>query len=299
MRKLSTLVLCLGLVNAQACALSTKKSFTASAPSVGVNRPQNQNSRPRGAPTTISGLVFYLNSSYGVFSDTALTSRVGTDGATVGGWQDFSNSKAHSTQSSASLQPLYKKNIFNGKPSIRFDGSDDMMLCPVVLNGAKTIIVVGKAIALPSNVQSFTMISIKHTTPTFTEIAFANVHALYKSFPVLNDFQASQDANCAAVVQNTNPRTYWMRWAGSGDPTIGLDNAESAAPVCVGASFSQSASNLGSIGGRATAATTSTLNINFDYAEVMVYNRQLSLAELNLIGKYIEQTYGISWGAGL
>ena len=49
------------------------------------------------------------------------------DGDAVSQWDDLSGNLRHLLQASASLRPLYKVNVQNGKPIVRFDGVDDYM----------------------------------------------------------------------------------------------------------------------------------------------------------------------------
>ncbi len=50
-----------------------------------------------------------------------------SDGAAVSTWDDSSASNYDLTQGGGINQPLYKTNIINGKPVVRFDGSNDYM----------------------------------------------------------------------------------------------------------------------------------------------------------------------------
>lgn len=56
-------------------------------------------------------------------SDAAITA----DGTAVKTWQDQSGNTRHVTQGTAGARPLYKTAIQNGKPVIRFDGTDDQL----------------------------------------------------------------------------------------------------------------------------------------------------------------------------
>ena len=49
------------------------------------------------------------------------------DGDAVASWPDGSGNSRTATQSSATLKPLFKTNIFGSKPSVRFDGSNDLL----------------------------------------------------------------------------------------------------------------------------------------------------------------------------
>jgi hypothetical protein len=69
-------------------------------------------------PTTVSGVAIWLDA----------TTIVGlSDGDDVTTWSDLSGYGRHATQATAGNKPHYKTNIQNGKPVVRFDGTDDWM----------------------------------------------------------------------------------------------------------------------------------------------------------------------------
>lgn len=49
------------------------------------------------------------------------------DGAPVANWLDQSSARNDATEASTLNQPVYRKNVLNGKPVVRFDGSDDWL----------------------------------------------------------------------------------------------------------------------------------------------------------------------------
>lgn len=52
------------------------------------------------------------------------------DGNSVGTMTDFSGNNNDATQSVAGQKPIYRTGIINGKPVVRFDGSDDIITIP-------------------------------------------------------------------------------------------------------------------------------------------------------------------------
>lgn len=70
-------------------------------------------------PASIAGLQLWVEADSG----TGTT----TDGTAVGTWTDQSGQGHHLTQATAGSQPVYKTNILNGKPVVRFDGVDDFL----------------------------------------------------------------------------------------------------------------------------------------------------------------------------
>lgn len=70
-------------------------------------------------PSEIAGLKLWLRAD-------AITGL--SDAQAVASWNDDSGGGYHATQGTAGLRPLYKTNILNGKPVVRFDGSNDQLV---------------------------------------------------------------------------------------------------------------------------------------------------------------------------
>jgi hypothetical protein len=81
-------------------------------------------------PTDIAGCKLWLDAS----QITGLS-----DGNAVSTWSDASGNGNDATQSSTA-RPIYKTNILNGRPSVRFDGTnDEMLLTSSLPSGTSTI----------------------------------------------------------------------------------------------------------------------------------------------------------------
>lgn len=61
-----------------------------------------------------------------------------SDGAAVSSWADSSGGGHTAAQATGSLQPVYKTNIVNGKPVVRFDGVDDYLTATIVSDAQPT-----------------------------------------------------------------------------------------------------------------------------------------------------------------
>ena len=51
-----------------------------------------------------------------------------SDGASVSTWKDMSGNGYNATQSTAANQPAWKRNILNGYPALRFNGTSSYLL---------------------------------------------------------------------------------------------------------------------------------------------------------------------------
>lgn len=71
-------------------------------------------------PSDIDGLQLWLDATY-INQE---------DNTAVSTWEDKSGNGYDATQSTSANQPVFKKNIINGKPSILFDGVNDTLSVP-------------------------------------------------------------------------------------------------------------------------------------------------------------------------
>lgn len=76
---------------------------------------------PIDAPTDVSGCVLWLDAG----EITGLN-----DDDSIPLWEDQSGEGHDYTQDVAGFRPTYKINILNGKPAVRFDGNDYLVLTP-------------------------------------------------------------------------------------------------------------------------------------------------------------------------
>src|SRR5882724_2120448 len=97
-----------------------------------------------------SGIAFWLRAERGVTMDQ--TNHVSS-------WLDQSGQNVAGTQSTAAVQPLFVDNSMNGKPVVRFDGLDDVLLLPnfaSALTGGE-VFIVAKASATQVDVSTLWM----------------------------------------------------------------------------------------------------------------------------------------------
>jgi hypothetical protein len=85
-------------------------------------------------PDAISGLQMWLDADQIVGL---------VDNDPVATWADASGNANDATQGTAANRPIYKTNIVNGKPVVRFDNTNDGMTTPLTLANPYTIMYVG------------------------------------------------------------------------------------------------------------------------------------------------------------
>ncbi|MDD4869986.1 MAG: LamG domain-containing protein [Kiritimatiellae bacterium] len=214
------------------------------------------------SPINLSGCVVWLTADTGVQAD----------GSSVTNWQDQSGNGNNAIQANASLCPVIVTNTLNGKPVIRFDGmtngTGDYMDIPAVT--ARTVIVVLNYLNGTNFPNCYPTAIGNQSTGDFIIRGRANLKIL--------------DAYLAA------PGTRYIN--GKAIPIVnsGYDfNPVSAHKVvCVTLDYS---TNLAARIGK--DRTYNDQAWNGDIAEIIIYNRNLSLLEQNQVGYYLAQKYGL------
>ncbi len=79
-------------------------------------------------PASITGLQWWLKADSLALSD----------GDAVSSWSDSSGNGYTATQGTGANQPIYKASILNGKPVVRFDGSNDKLTTASIAHGIDT-----------------------------------------------------------------------------------------------------------------------------------------------------------------
>ncbi len=182
-------------------------------------------------------------------------------------WTDSSSHGRHGTQGTAADRPLYKTNIFGTKPSIRFDGSSDVLsFSPDISLGANesyTVIIVGKSI---NNADA---VLLSHALTNIQYRVFRSAGPTVSFFG--NSIELISDAFTTSLL-NTTVMVTW-RTDGTDDKTSFRENKTArGGPTGTGNSVCQ----LNQIG-RASFATFA----NWDYGEILVISRLLTDNEVD------------------
>ena len=112
---------------------------------------------PVPSPISTVGLNLWLKADSLTLSD--------SDAVTT--WTDSSGQGNNVSQSNATYRPLYKTNIFNGKPALLFDGTDDALYGGNITGS--TCFIVGKYTESTSSFQNYDgAFSVHPNYPVFT-----------------------------------------------------------------------------------------------------------------------------------
>ena len=236
----------------------------------------------RFSPRSISGLKLWLEAD----RITGLN-----DSDPVGTWSDLSGNGNHATQGTAAAKPLYKMGILNGRPVVRYDGTDDVMaLSGVGLNIARNVVGLTMFFVwIPNSVAGGGDKSLVQ----FETNAGANRAVIQRSAAALlvggrrldaDSFESAAGGTVSVGVPTITSATFDYANVLA---TIFKDGVQVAQdnPFQTAGSTSDTAS---------TAARIGAAGPNLDAAVALVYNRALASSERKKIERYLGRKYGIA-----
>jgi len=227
-------------------------------------------------PSSISGLQLWLKADALALAD--------NDPVTT--WTDSSGLGHDYTQGTAANKPTYKTAILNGEPVIRLDGTNDYLDGPasstLISASARTVFVVGKtavfSVANPSNAPG---------APCFL-LDVDTYHGRSTDSLPSNQFHASHydGAHKLVSVATDTSFHYWTERHESGTLYLSQDGGAEASIAAGNVQVLTALTRIGTNSG-------STLFLNGDIAEILVYNVALSAGDRTSVQGYIESKYAL------
>jgi hypothetical protein len=232
---------------------------------------------PTPAPNTISNLAVWLKADALGLSD----------GTAVSSWTDSSGNGNHAVQATGTRQPIYKTSIINGKATVRFDGSDDVLVAPTTLGtAAHTVFTFAKNITLPN---SYNPVDAYNNNAAAGSGTLSGVTLFVRSdgggavYP-----PGGATAVDPAGTYSTFPFLHSFTFA-TGTNWISYHNQQLEAQAVTS---SYPASTHFQIGGQFTASITR--GANADVAEWIGYSRVLTTTERQGVEQYLLRKYHYS-----
>lgn len=234
-------------------------------------------------PTEISGLKMWLDAS-------TLTD---ADGSSVTTWNDSSGNDAYATQSNATYRPILKTSIQNNRNIVRFDGVDDNL----IVNTAK--------LDMLRNVSGSSLFAVYKKNSGTTEGRILSImtntgvtRALLTTTPsVYRTGGRRLDADTGQFIDSTTAvgTTSFVVHASNINYQARTVNQYINGTIDGTSSTFQTAGNTSDTNSSYIQVVGSglTLPIACDVAEIIVFNRSLTNAEMNNINNYLFIKWGI------
>jgi len=207
---------------------------------------------------------------------------------------DLSGNGIHAMQTDNSHQPIFKTNILNGNPVMRFDGSSQWLTCAASTLHAETSGMTVLVVSVPRATVSGTPRIISRGTGSNHYSISPNATSAGRAIYYAPSSTTTISVDPAAAVSGT-ANILGLTMAGTTGSTLYYrrDGAQRA---------------LGTIGTAGTGDTTSQLAFgsdgtatdlwNGDIAEVMIWQRVLNASELATTEGYLGTKYGITLSSG-
>jgi hypothetical protein len=248
-------------------------------------------------PSTIAGLVFWLDSSDAatLAQDEAGTTPAVADNAPVARWADKSGSGWHMLSPNGvaggndTNRPALKTAIINGKPVIRTNGTISFMrrITTISITGDDlTVFAVTRRVAFVDANEALLSIASSASND------FDNVEGTVIGHSVSStDISDSRDdVILSDLTHPSNGTSFIYSSKYDGTNQIGYLNGVAGTPVACAGSFS---SEKISLGFRNSAASISNPN-NRDYAEILIYDSDLSDANREAVESYLAAKWGLT-----
>lgn len=219
------------------------------------------------SPLSISGLKLWLDAGSLSLSDSD----------PVSSWTDLSGNTNHAVQASGGLQPTFKTGIINGRPIVRFDGSNDILVAPNPVGPPASCFIVCSPNAAVGSENPYAILVI---------------------------------TSGIWISGRLNSSTNWGSFMSSSGEQLALDDLSSDVPVLLeqtqGTSTPSKLYKNGVLKNTQTDVVASTANTNvqigadgssrwanYDIAEVIIYDSVLSAPDQASIEAYLTAKYGL------
>ena len=252
----------------------------------GANHGKQYSMTNTGSPVpTISGLKAWYDFSdtATLWQDTGRTSPITADAQTIKGVTDKSGTAVHLSE--ATNPPTFKSAIQNGLSVGRFDGTNDILAAgaPASTTVVYTMFTVQKLSVLGGATHDF----------------FANGGAADGYGMRANTGNTRCVVHSGVAEKSDNPAntTTWEIWVAlhtTGATTFYLNGGTAIALTSAAAN-----PNVPTTGTALGALTGGSNFAGLDFAECILYNSQLSLANVNLVGPYLGSKWGITWSTAV
>lgn len=219
-------------------------------------------------PSEVEGLVLWLAAD----NITGLS-----DGAQVASWPDASGGDLHALQATSGLRPLYKTNIFNGLPVVRFDGTDDTMVANwPYTHEAQCVIAVVRRTGTKSNYSAAVF-----TRNLYISLENPGASPSHWITYLMTDVTSGQSVAAAASIISANMRAY---------NDIDLVTNGASVTRTNGAGYFGASHTFYTLGANETGVQTAQM----DLAEVLAYDRALDTDEREAVEQYLSLKYAIT-----
>lgn len=222
-----------------------------------------------------------LSPESSMYQDTARTIPAVANNDPVGSWSDLAAAASNRVQGTAGNRPLLKTNLLNGYRGLDFDGVNDSMLGALVAHAASTFFLVAKEKSAPT-ATTRGLYGMRVTgTNRATLFTDSDVGTGYCYFPT----EASGNVHIGGVPNQWN--VICMNFESLASATFRIGGG-------AGVNFNPH-DNHGSCVLDSTPADNAVSPGDFQLVALRRYASSLNAGDMNLVGGYLAQKYGLTW----
>jgi len=229
---------------------------------------------------SIASLVRWYEADHGVWSDTAGTTPAAADGS-VQRWDDRSNNAAHATQATASLLPTLRSAGLNGRAGLEFASNHSstwnrLSFASITLSNFTVFLVYSAP-----NFGAASYIISNASVGIGSGASFTNPDAGAFAFDGSRIRGSTNVSTSPRLVSHTNST---VRHGGVDVTYLGSWGGGEANGASTGLTLDR-------IGGRSAAS----LAFNGILSAILMFDENLSNANMNVVGQYLADKYGFTW----
>lgn len=214
------------------------------------------------------------------------------DGDPIASWAD-SSSGGHTLTAAGSARPTYKTAIANGQPVARFDGSANVLTMDTALKAIWSGVAQGEIFAVVSIAAASVIHDILHWTFSgggmWVELGIDNATAR----PYLASRRVSTDSFQENLQEQITTAKFYVL-TGQLDPSV-ANGCIRWTDDALGGKFSTGTTGVYATDAGGTCEVGASVGTNFlhgDLAEVIIYQRKLTIRERMGVGHYLSTKYG-------
>ncbi len=229
-----------------------------------------------------TGLLFWVKANDGTSCS--------TPGCSINQWNDFSGNTDHLSQTTSFRQPQFTENVSNFNPGIVLDGSDDRMRRDVVNYTSDFTIFIAARVDISATSPEGTIfnnhfdngsgngdLSSFQIDTDGTTYRYRNLEEILYG-PYVNEYVILAATNTDFGLPNTNVTTYRNEVLVGSLDFSGTNRAQTFNDYVIG---------------------VNRINSNYmagEISEIVLYDRVLTLAEINRVESYLAIKYGLTLG---
>jgi hypothetical protein len=211
----------------------------------------------------------------------------GSNGDPISTWADVSGNARNAT-GSGTARPTLQNNALNGRPIVRFDGTDDQLSGSRVLSTSNfSVFVVLKAAA--QNAKGILTQRSATVNIGRTEILSCSDTGSFNTARVFFNNGTSYNLNATGVMLDNTPKIVHVKSTTTGTTSVGI-NGGAEEVLLTGQTWTPENANY-TIG---NALGIASRFFNGDIAEILVFPRALSTTERQAVERYLANKYAIT-----